>query len=212
VRPAGGSQRWRRGVVVPCAHSNLSRLSLLFLLPPPHLHPPPFLPIAVWTSLHVESKSALYRHLAARAPAVQRACCIAHLLLLLRRRISNKTSARVARPRSSRLVATASHDGKLVLEEPDVFNLEEPDVFNLEEPDVFNFLTYLIGLCFEQCNIPDSIFVHFSALIIDVLLTEHLDVVSSGDDQKLRRIITSFTGTSSSPFTLHIQFADLDPV
>jgi hypothetical protein len=36
----------------------------------------------------------------------------------------------------------------------------------------------------------------FSTLVLHVLLTKHIDVVLAGDEQKLRRIICSFTGMS----------------
>jgi hypothetical protein len=66
--------------------------------------------------------------------------------------------------------------------------------------EVIDFLTYLVGLCFEHCKVADSIFIRFSALVVHILTTKYLDVVLAGDEEKLRRIITSFTGTF---FALH---------
>jgi hypothetical protein len=96
----------------------------------------------------------------------------------------NQNPVRIAQPRLSRLDNTASYDDNLIL----------------EGPEVVNFLTRLIGLCIEHHSVADSIFMRFSTLVLHVLLTKYIDVVLSRDEQKLRRIISSFTGMLSTHY------------
>jgi hypothetical protein len=102
-------------------------------------------------------------------------------------------SGLLSRARLSRLDKTASYDDNLIL----------------EDPEVVHFLTHLVGLCFEHRNVADSILMRFSTLVVHVLLTKHIDVVLAGDEEKLRRIIGSFTGTLIA-FTF-LMLANLNP-
>jgi hypothetical protein len=63
--------------------------------------------------------------------------------------------------------------------------------------EVISLLTHLVGICFEQREIPECILLPFSVLVVEDLLAKHAEAVFAWDEPTLRRIISSFTGESS---------------
>jgi hypothetical protein len=66
----------------------------------------------------------------------------------------------------------------------------------LEDLQSVIFLTELIGICFEHRKVPDTIFLRFCTLVVDIITAEYPDVLRHRDVNTLRRIICSFTAPS----------------
>jgi hypothetical protein len=65
-----------------------------------------------------------------------------------------------------------------------------------DEFGIVAYLTHVVGLCFEARNVAEPILACFASLVVDVLIAQYPDVIFSGDETTLRRIISSFTAPS----------------
>lgn len=63
----------------------------------------------------------------------------------------------------------------------------------MEDPNTVAFLKQLIGICFEDQNVPEPILEPFSALVAEHIITEHPEVVFQNDFAPIQRIVSQFS-------------------